>query len=327
VTAGDAGAWAPGGEAPGAIGSRSSGARRAVVLVVLLLVAAMAAYLATQRGELAYFRRLTLTVLLLTFVCQLLSQLFWNAAMLLPLRLYMTLGFWELFTVRAGGALVGYGVPVAGSIGVRLAYLKRRGLTYAHFTWATILSNVLSLAAAALLALVALAVLVMVTGWMSRAAAGLTGMLAVLAFGALATLHFLPRIAGHPRLQRWSWLAGAPRHTAGPRAMLAILAFSFGRHLFNFLSFGLLYHALIGTSGGFWAGGLVYAITSPLRMFTITPGNLGVLEWGTAAVGRLLSFDLATGLIVALVFRGMTLAAQALGALGSAAWFAVRGET
>ena len=30
----------------------------------------------------------------------------------------MKLGYWELFMVRSGGALVGNGVPVAGNIGV-----------------------------------------------------------------------------------------------------------------------------------------------------------------------------------------------------------------
>ena len=57
--------------------------------------------------------------------------------------------------------------------------------------------------------------------------------------------------------------------------MIWILALSFGRHVFNFLSFGLLYQSLFRASGGFLTGGLVYAITSPIRMVTITPGNLG----------------------------------------------------
>ena len=48
-------------------------------------------------------------------------------------------------------------------------------------------------------------------------------------------------------------------------------------------------------------------------MVTITPGNLGVNEWVVALIGKLLSFDVATGLLVALVFRGMSLAAQVLG--------------
>ena len=62
------------------------------------------------------------------------------------------LGFWELYLVRTGGFLVGSLVPVAGGLAVRLAYLRTRGLTYLDFTWATLLSNVLALGAAAVLA-------------------------------------------------------------------------------------------------------------------------------------------------------------------------------
>jgi hypothetical protein len=48
-------------------------------------------------------------------------------------------------------------------------------------------------------------------------------------------------------------------------------------------------------------------------MVTLTPGNLGVNEWVVAVTGTLLSFDVPTGLLVALVFRGMSLGAQVLG--------------
>ena len=326
VTAGEVDAWASTQRAGDTTTSGWSGRRRAIVLAAIVLVAAMAVYLVTQRGELAYFRRLTATVLLLTLLCQFISQLLWNGAMLLPLRMYMKLGFWELFMVRAGGALVGYGVPMAGNIGVRLAYLRRRGLTYSHFTWATVLSNVLALVAAAALALVALGILSTATGSLSAPAAGLTAVVAILASGGLAALHFLPRLAGHPRFQGWRWLSGTSGHDASGRTMFAVLALSFGRHVLNFLSFGLLYQSLLGTPGEFLAGGLVYAITTPIRVVAITPGNLGVNEWVTAAAGKLLSFDVTTGLIVALVFRAMTFAAQALGALSAATWFALRGE-
>lgn len=69
-------------------------------------------------------------------------------------------------------------------------------------------------------------------------------------------------------------------------------------------------------------GGLVYALTSPVRMVNITPGNLGVTEWFVALVGTLLAFHLMTGLLVALAFRGVALVAQALGALFGSAWLA-----
>ena len=56
--------------------------------------------------------------------------------------------------------------------------------------------------------------------------------------------------------------------------------------------------------GDFLTGGLVYALTSPVRMVNITPGNLGVNEWVVAIVGKALAFDLTTGLIVALAVQG-----------------------
>jgi hypothetical protein len=57
-------------------------------------------------------------------------------------------------------------------------------------------------------------------------------------------------------------------------------------------------------------------------MVTITPGNLGVNEWVVALTGKLLSFDVPTGVLVALVFRGMSLAAQVLAAAVAGAYLA-----
>ena len=59
-------------------------------------------------------------------------------------------------------------------------------------------------------------------------------------------------------------------------------------------------------------------------MVNITPGNLGITEWVVAVVGKVLAFDLATGLIVAVAFRGVSLVGQALGAAFGSAWLAVR---
>lgn len=101
------------------------------------------------------------------------------------------------------------------------------------------------------------------------------------------------------------------------------------RHCLNFMTFGLLSRALSGVPADFLAGGLLYALTSPARMVNITPGNLGVAEWVVAVVGKVLAFDLAIGLIVAIAFRGIGLLAQALGAVFGVAWLAVlrRGES
>ena len=59
---------------------------RAVSLVAIVLIAAMAVYFLARREEVAYFRRLSLAVVLLTLFFQFVSQLLWNGAMLLPLR-------------------------------------------------------------------------------------------------------------------------------------------------------------------------------------------------------------------------------------------------
>ena len=244
--------------------------------------------------------------------------------MLLPLRTYMKLGYWELFVVRAGGVLASYGVPVAGNIGVRLVYLRRRGLDYSQFAWATITSNVLGLAGAGALGLIALGMLWMRAGSVPVPVVALSAAVSMLALGGLAALGFLPRLAGHTRFQRWPWLSGMSGHEISRRTIVSVVVFSFGRHGFNFLSFGLLYQALLQAPGQFLNGGLVYAITTPIRIVSITPGNLGINEWVTAAVGMMLSFDVTTGLIVALMFRALSFAAQALGGLFAAAWLALR---
>lgn len=303
---------------------RRSHKYRAVTLVAIVLIAAMAVYFLARREEVAYFRRLSLGVVLLTLVFQFVSQLLWNGAMLLPLRTYMKLGYWELFVVRAGGVLASYGVPVAGNIGVRLAYLRRRGLDYSQFAWATITSNVLGLAGAGALGLIALGMLWMRAGSVPVPVVALSAAVSLLALGGLAALGFLPRLAGHTRFQKWPWLSRMSGHEIDRRTIVSVVVFSFGRHGFNFLSFGLLYQALLQTPGQFLNGGLVYAITTPIRIVSITPGNLGINEWVTAAVGMMLSFDVTTGLIVALMFRVLSFAAQALGGLSAAAWLALR---
>src|SRR5918992_1490720 len=125
----------------------------------------MALYVSRTTDELAYVQRLSVRVLLITCLLQFLSQLFLNGSLLIPLQTRVKgLGFWELYLVRTGGFLVGSVVPVAGGLAVRLAYLRNRGLTYLDFTWATLLSNVLALLAAAVLGVFATAALWMIAG-------------------------------------------------------------------------------------------------------------------------------------------------------------------
>jgi hypothetical protein len=308
-------------------GARPKGTRQLMTVIVILLLAAMVVYILTRLGELAYLRRLSTNLLLATLACQLVAQLMWNQAMLVPLRQHVRLGYWELFTVRSGGLLASYLVPLAGNIGVRLAYLRRRGLLYADFLWATWVSSVLGLLAAAILGVLALGVLWVVAGTPPAVVTGLAIAVLALSLVGLATLCWLPGFVGHPRFRGRRWVAMVSRHEMSRRAIALVLTASFGRHLFSFVSFGLLYQELAGGRGQFLAGGLVYAITSPLRIVMITPGNLGLIEWTVAAVGKLLAFDLATGLIVALVFRAMTLAGQGLGLLMGAALVGVRRES
>jgi hypothetical protein len=297
--------------------------RWVITAVVIALLAVMAAYLSTRHEELTHFQRLSTTVLLITLFLQFLSLLLWNGAILLPLQTCMTgLGYWELFMVRTGGFLVGYLVPVAGNIAVRMAYLRRRGLTYSDFTWATLLSNVLALLTGATLAVFAVGILWMIAGTPPAPVLGLTAGVLALGVIGLTVFQFLPGLAGHPLLQRWPWLSGMSGFKARGRTMIWVLGLSLIRHCFNFLTFGLLYQyqSLSRAPSEFLTGGLVYAITSPIRMVAITPGNLGVNEWVVAIVGKVLSFDLITGLIVALVFRAMSVAAQVLGVLLGWAW-------
>ena len=107
--------------------------------------------------------------------------------------------------------------------------------------------------------------------------------------------------------------------------MIWVLVLVLARHGFNFVTFGLLFQSLSPVPLDVLSGGLIYAITSPVRVLTITPGNLGVNEWLVAAVANTLSVDVTTGLIVALVFRGVSVASQGAGVLLGAAWLTRRG--
>jgi hypothetical protein len=287
----------------------------------------MAAHLFTSREEVAQIERLSAVVIVTALALQCLSQLVWNGAMLLPLQTHMqTLGFWELYMVRAGGFLVAFMVPVAGSLAVRLAYLRRRGLGYPHFTWATLLSNALALLTVAAVAVAATGLLWMVAGVPAVSVIGLTGGVLVLGIAGLGAFHFAPRVAGHPLVRRWPWIAAFTAFEAPGRVLTWVSALALARHCCNFLTFGLLYQSLSPGPSALLTGGLVYALTSPIRMLHITPGNVGVNEWIVAIVGRALSYDLTTGLVVALVFRGLNLASQALGALAGGIWLALSGE-
>lgn len=304
------------------------GARRWLMsAAVVALLAGIIAHVVANPDEIAHFRKLSLPILVATVLSQFLVQVFMNGALLVPLQRHVArLGFWEFFMVRTGGLVAAFMVPVAGGIAVRLAYLRRRGLTYADFTWATIVSNVLALVAAAALAVVATGVLWAVAGPPPLLVVTLmAGMLAA-GVAAMLVLHALPRLAGHPRLSRWSWLAAMRGFSLDTPTAGGVFGYSLLRHLFNFLTFGLLYGGLSRSSTDFLTGGLVYALTSPIRMVNLTPGNLGVNEWVVAIVGKALAFDVTTGLIVALVFRGVTLVAQGLGAVVAWGWMAAHDE-
>ena len=288
----------------------------------------MAVQIARAQDELASVRRFSVRILIVTCLIQFASQLFLNGSLLLPLqRRVQRLGFWELYLVRSGGFLVGSLVPVAGGLAVRLAYLRRRGLTYADFTWATLLSNVLALGAAAVLAVFATGVLWMIAGPPPPIVLGVSGGVLTISLAALAMFEFLPRLVGHPRFAGWHWLSGMSGLATSRRMATSVFVLSLIRHVLNFVTFGLLSQSLSGVPGDFLAGGLVYALTSPVRMVQVTPGNLGVAEWVVALVGKLLAFDVATGLIIGLAFRGVGLVGQGLGVLLASAWLALRGET
>lgn len=315
-------------DVPGGPARRWSGRRWLATGLVVVLLAAMAVHLAGTTDELLSVRRLSAGVLALTCFLQLVSQLFHNASMLLPLRTSLRdLGFWELYLVRTGGFFVGSLVPVAGGIAVRLAYLRRRGVTYLDFTWATLLSNVLALAAGGAVAAVALAVFWTVVERPPTAILGVAAAVFVLSAAAVAVFEAIPRLTRLSQLRRWAWLAGMAGLRANPAMAAGVFLYSVGRHALNFMTFGLLTESLSAVPGDFLNGGLVYALTSPVRMVNITPANLGVTEWVMALVGDALAFDLTMGLVAALAFRGISLVAVLLGMVAASVSVALTGPS
>ena len=304
--------------------SRRGVSRWAIAAAAIALCAAIAVRLSRSPDEIVDLRRLSPGALSAAVLLQVVSQLLWNGAMLLPLRSHMKeLGYWELFMVRTGGFVAGHVVPIA-NLAVRMAYLKRRGLGYAEFTWATALSNVLALFSGSALAAVALVALWMRAGPPPLLVVGLTATVLAAGVGGIAVFEALPRLARHPWLRQWSWLSSMSGFDAGRGTVGWSLALLLLRHLFNFVTFGLLFASLSRLD--FLAGGLVYAITSPVRILTITPGNLGVNEWAVAVVSKTLSTNVATGLMVALVFRGVSVLAQGVALLFAAPSMATTGR-
>jgi uncharacterized membrane protein YbhN (UPF0104 family) len=307
--------------------NRSGRRRWPTAAIVVALLGAIAVHLSRSHEELAGMQRLSVQALGATVVLQFVSQLCLNGSLLLPLRARVSsVGSWELYVVRAGGFFAGLLVPVAGGLAVRLAYFKKKGLTYADLAWATLFSNVLALGAAALLGAAATLVLRIVAGPLpARVVAVAAGALAI-SLAAVAVFELLPRVGRHPKLQGWLWPAGPSSFKASARMTTWVFALCLIRHVLNFVTFGLLYHALRPAPWAFLAGGLVYALTS-VRMVNITPGNVGVTEWFVAITGKMLVFDLTSGLIAALLFRGMSLVAQLIGAASGSAWLARGGRT
>jgi uncharacterized membrane protein YbhN (UPF0104 family) len=307
--------------------SRAWARRFAATAILVTLLGVMAFQLATEREQLAAFKRVSVGPLLVALGLQVLAQLFWNSAMLAPLKTHLsTLGFWELFLVRTGGFIAGYAVPVAGTLAVRMAYLKRRGLGYADFTWATAMTSVLTLAAGAVLGVVALAALWMMTDRPPLPVLALGAGCLALGVAGMAGFQVVRRLAGSSRLERWPWLAALSQFETRRSTLISVSGFSLARHVCNYLTFGVLYQALAGTPTALWAGGLVYAITSPIRMVNFTPGNLGINEWVVAVVGKALAFDVTMGLMAALLFRGLNMASQTVGVVIGAAWLSRSGR-
>jgi hypothetical protein len=288
--------------------------RPLMIAAAVVLLGAIAVHLTLQYDELRQLSRLSAAVAIGSVLLLLGSHLAHNESILVPLRVHLpSLAFWELFLVRTGGLVLGSAVPVAGGVAVRLAYLRRQGITFADFAHATLLSNVLALVAGACLAIPATAALWAIDGAPPTSAVGLVTVVLALGIGALVALQALPALARHPRLSRWlpAIRDGSVRGGVAFRVFWA----STLRHLFSFIAFGWLYSALSDTPGGFLAGGLVYTITTPIRMVNLTPGNVGVNEWAVAVAGRALAFDLTTGLLVGGVFRVSSLVAQGIGVL------------
>ncbi len=254
--------------------SRRSARRWLTSGVVVVLLAAIAIHVSRTHEELAYVQRLSVRVLIATCLLQFVSQIFLNGSLLLPLQAFVKrLGFWELYLVRTGGFFVGSLVPVAGGLAVRLAYLRSRGLTYLDFTWATLFSNVLALGAAAVLAVAATGVLWMVAGTLPGLVVGVSAGVLAISVAAVAVFEFLPRLTRHPMFHRWSWLSAMSGLQTSRRMAMGVFTLSLVRHVLNFVTFGLLCRALSDVPGAFLTGGLVYALTSPVRMVNITPGT------------------------------------------------------
>jgi hypothetical protein len=286
--------------------------RRLALLAAVVLLAAIGLHLAPQLEEVRQLGRLSPLAVVGSVGLLLGSHLAQNESMLRPLRTHLPrLGFWELFLVRTGGLVVGSSVPVAGGLAVRLAYLRRLGLSFSAFAHATALSNLLALVAAACLALPAAVTLWMVAGPPPTAAIWLLAALSLAGAAALVGLQTLPRLTDRRWLPRW--LRGVEPGWASRRVSVPVFWACLFRHVFSFSAFGVLYSALSPVPGGFLAGGLVYTLTTPVRMVNLTPGNVGVNEWAAATAGQALSFDLTTGLLVGGVFRVASLVAQGCG--------------
>ena len=148
-----------------------------------------------------------------------------------------------------------------------------------------------ALVAAAILAVAASGVMWWLIGQPPLLVFGLAAAIALGAAAAVLLTGAIPRLAARGRLGQRAWVEALSEHSLDRSTALGVVGASLLRHIMNFVTFGLLYGAITQSPQSVLTGGLVYALTSPVRMVNITPGNVGVNEWVVAVVGGALAFD------------------------------------
>ena len=279
----------------------------------LLLISALVWYVWKHPHELERLGQLSFPLLLGVFCLVIAAYFCFIVSTWWLIRLDApAIGLGEYFLLSASGLALNALAPPGSGYAVKTIYLKQRhGLKHREFLSVNIVIALLALSASGLLASLALGFL----QFDHRQVAPLVLTLAIVSFvGPLIMLALMDWVLLVPFVRKREIDASHYHALLRNKTRVAITALmQFFRSGFSFLGFGLLFQAV--SSEPVIVGGTLDALSALLRLVHLIPGNLGLYEWVVAGLADALGASLSAGLLAAVMFRIISLAAVLLPAL------------
>lgn len=311
--------------ATGPAGARRSRLLRIVARILPIVLAALVVLLLARQlpaatRALAGARPIAFLSIVFFFAWNHVATLGWRV--LLRATGVSPASFSELVRLRIEAQAVNQVVPAAGVAGEALRTVRAgRRSDLGASSLATILDNACGTVSGLAFATGALAYHLASRGGEDRLRALMATVLAALALIVVAVFlpfHVAPRVLPHlspASSVRWLVEPLAKSGAEIRRALCAAIALRFGERVLAVGEVYVLFHA-VGAPLSVPAAALVSAVLVAVSFAAFfSPGQIGVAEAATAAMGVILGFSVAQGLAAGLLRRARQLAVCALGAV------------